>query len=135
MHAKKAAELLAKADDKLTSKDREERCLTACFLLSRYRPRFGADPRTEPIAAEQSKRILAALADGDWDRPLVRNQPAPAYAFDLLGLTEKDGWRRRDDFHSKEYATKARAWLQEFRDEYRIQRHVAPGNAPEKKKP
>lgn len=133
--AKKAARLLADPTAGLESKEAHDRFLTAAMLVARYRQRkpSAAPPAQEPIDAEESKRILLALADADWTPP---NKPGPAQltpqtVFSQLGLTAKDGWTPPKDF--KQFPDEAKKWLKENADKYRIRRFVADEKKAEKK--
>jgi hypothetical protein len=141
---KKAVKLLANPSPGLKSRNKEERFLTAALLITRYRtPRAGTN-KTVPVDAEQSKRILLALADADWaTRPGRPGGPGmarmnPQAVFFQLGLTDKDGWTPPKDF--RKFADEARKWLRDHAGKYRIQRFVpakgeksdTPSEAPAK---
>src|SRR5438132_9092182 len=67
--AKRCAKLLENPMAGLKAKDAGDRQLTAALLLYRYRTPtavYTGKPKTEPIDAEQSRLILAAIAEGDW---------------------------------------------------------------------
>ena len=58
----------------LKSKDANERVLTAGMLIYRYRDcrkNPNGKAKEEPIDAAQSKLILTAIAEGDWNQPLT----------------------------------------------------------------
>src|SRR5262249_18014545 len=92
---KRCVRLLGDPNAGLRSKQADDRLLTAALLIYRYRtPRYvyQGKPKTEPIEAEQSKRIVAALVEGDWS---AKEGPAPGSPLSLflrLGLTKADGW-------------------------------------------
>jgi hypothetical protein len=99
------------------------------MLVVRYRtPRavHGAEPRTAPIAAGQSRLILEALAEADWTRA---DEHRPLALFLRLGLTKKDGWVVPGEL--KLVAPAARKWLRENAPTYRIRRY-APAESPRK---
>jgi hypothetical protein len=124
--AKKCAQLLGDPDAGLEAKEANDRMLTAAMLIFRCRtPRivYTKEPKTEPIDAGQSKRILTALAEADWTETKVPSAMAPLSLFLYLGLTEKDGWRASNDV--KALSDAAREWLRKNATEYRIQRYVA----------
>jgi hypothetical protein len=133
--AKKDAKLLDDPGAGLESKDAPDRFLTAAMLVARYRQRkpSATPPAQEPIDAGESKRILQALADADWTPPNkpVPSQLTPQNAFNLLGLTAKDGWTPPKDF--KQFPDEAKKWLKENADKYRIERFVADEKKAEKK--
>jgi hypothetical protein len=125
---KKSVKLLADPMASLKAKEAEDRTLTAEMLVARYRmPRASAkEPKTEDLGAEESKLILQALADADWDaKPApgrVGIQMSPLNSFFQLGLTEKDGWKQPQDGNELQKA--AKKWLKDNADKYRIQKLV-----------
>jgi hypothetical protein len=123
--AKKCAQLLTDPDAGLEAKDPGDRLLTAAILIFRCRtPRvvYTKEPKTEPVDAAQSKRILTVLAEADWTETKVPSAMAPLSLFLYMGLTEKDGWRAPRDV--KGLSDAAREWLRKNTTEYRIQRYV-----------
>src|ERR1700738_5017845 len=102
------------------------------MLETRYRTPKAWAQKTEAIGAEESKRILQALAEADWTpKPGDAFVTTPDKAFAQLGLTDKDGWAQPADF--KDYPEAAKKWLKENADKYRIQRFVADEKKDEKK--
>jgi hypothetical protein len=80
-------------------------------------------PKTEPIDAQQSRRILAVLAEGEWTEKDLRDPLGRLRLFFRLGLTDRDGWKPvRSD---KEAAEAAQAWLRTNASTYRIRRYAA----------
>jgi hypothetical protein len=112
----------------LKSKDRQERLYAAALCIYRYRSYRGKSPKTEPIDAGESRLILGALADADWD---AKGLISPWGLFNQLGLTKKDGWsfpargRSTEDYHKA-----ARDWLRKHGRVYRIRRVVNPKPDP-----
>jgi hypothetical protein len=106
----------------LQAKDAQDRLLAAALLLQQYRIFRGGLAKTEPIDARESKLILTALADADW------NQDGPIHPWGLfkqLGLTAKDGWTLpRNAKRAADFYQAAQAWLREHAATYRIQRVV-----------
>jgi hypothetical protein len=133
---KRYTKLLADAKSNLDGKNAEDRFLTAAMLLVRYRTakQFVQNPKQEAIDAGESKRILLALADADWN---PKNpgpglfQMNPQAMFYRLGVTEKDGWTQPKDF--KEFPAAAQKWLKENAGTYRIQRFVGETAADKEK--
>ena len=128
---KRCARLLQNPSAGLKAKDAADRQLTAAILLYGYRTPtvvYTGKPKTEPIDAEQSRLILAAIAEGDWS---VEGGPAQITSLSLfvrLGLREEDGWvqpRKLEDWPAA-----AQKWLQKHASSYRIQKYV-----PEEKSP
>jgi hypothetical protein len=130
--AKKAAKVLADPKASLKSKDAETRMTTAAMLVSRYRGGIhGPDAKQEEIDADESKLILKALAEADWNpkpRPGVVgfNTLNPLAAFGQLGLTDKDGFAFKfaPGQPPTAYQDAAKAWLKDHADTYRIKRFV-----------
>jgi hypothetical protein len=131
---KKAVKLLANPKAGLKSKEAKDRLLTAGLLLGQYRQWTAPNPKTEPIDAEESKLILAAIAEGDWNQPFRFGEMSPMQLFNQLGLTEKDGWKPPQQVRNpQDFPNAAREWLREHRDSYRIQRVVPAARTEEKK--
>lgn len=72
----------------------DARAEAAAVMVMKYRayPAFGGETEQVAIGADESKLILAALAEGDWKNARFGGPPSPLLAFNQLGLTEKDGW-------------------------------------------
>lgn len=108
----------------LKSKDNDERLLAAAILIEKYRTFRGAGKaKQEPIDANESKQIMHALADADWQAPVNVGgmRPNPQQLFGRLGVTQNDGWRPQPGAN---FQAAARAWVREHADSYRIQRFV-----------
>jgi hypothetical protein len=124
----KAAKAATKVVDNplaaLKSKDAEERLLAAAILVDKHRTYRGPKSREEPIAADESKLILKAMADGEWkDQPNYMSLRAnPMQLFQRLGVGKNDGFVIEA---GNNYQQAARAWLTRNADTYRIQRFVA----------
>jgi hypothetical protein len=125
---KRCIKLLGDPTAGLKSKDADDRLLTAGMLISKYRTdRTNGKAKTEATDAEQSKLILAALAETDW-AAMNRNpilfgfQMNPQSLFLRLGLTEKDGWKQPMNF--MEVPAAAKQWLKDNAASYRIQKFV-----------
>lgn len=119
--------LLTDVQAGLRAKESNDRLLTAALLIYRYRtPRhvYRGKPSTESIDAEESKQILSALAEADWN---VKDSSAwltPLSLFLRLGLTEEDSWRPPAKL--PDVAPAAQRWLRDHAATYRIQRYVPP---------
>ena len=128
--ARRLIRLLADPRASLTSKDPDERMLTAWMLAVRYR-RFPTPPQRpaeEPLAdAEESRLILEGLV-----RLADRNQTAFWDIFESLNLQLGDGWD--PDFQSWHgIHEKAQAWVRDHASTWRFRRRVAappPGRRP-----
>jgi hypothetical protein len=124
---KRYAKLLADPEAGLEAKDKEDRFLTAGMLIYHYRQRRpgNGEPKTAPIDAALSKKILRTLADADWNAKPGRPGPlqmTPQTLFYQLNLTAKDGWTPPKDF--KQFPDEAKKWLKDNADKYVIQRFV-----------
>ncbi len=121
--AKRCAQLLDDPTAGLRSSAAADRLLTAALLIYRYRtPRqaYSGPPRTEAIEAGQSRLILAALAEADWDK--ADAEIVPLALFFRLGLTAEDGWNQPQDVQQTRAA--ARTWLRDHGSAYRIPRYL-----------
>ncbi len=123
---RRCGKLLKDVEAGLRAPDADDRLLTAGMLILRYRtPQhvYRGAPKTEPIDAGESRRILAVLAEGEWTEKDLRDPMGRLRLFVRLGLTGRDGWKpARSD---KEAAEAARAWLRTNASTYRIRRYVA----------
>ena len=126
--AKSAAKLLANPLMGLKSKDADERYLTAAVLITRYR-RATPEAKLETVPAVESKLILEALAEADWQgrNPKFFLVP-PRGLFGQLGITEKDGWIPPMNF--AEYDIQAKKWLKANAEKFKLQRYVTPKTGP-----
>jgi hypothetical protein len=123
--AKRSAKRLEDPKASLKAGSAADRFETAAMLLTRYRTATErAAPQTVPLDAEESRLILHALADADWEADRIgRGNPvSPLNTFLTLGLTPQDGWQLPKDF--RQIAAEARKWLAANKDSYRIQRFV-----------
>jgi hypothetical protein len=122
---KNCVKLLEDPDAALKGDNAEDRFLTAGMLVARYTTRASANAKTEPIEAEQSKRILQALASADWTPTNDLTQLSPLMVLGRLPLTDKDDWSPPSRQDAKAYAAYAQKWVKDHADTYRIQRFVA----------
>src|SRR5262245_25589197 len=92
--AKTAAKAAANPQASLKAKEPEERLLAAAILIEKYRAFRGPNAKQEAIDAEESKQILRALVDADWEAQLNFGslRPNPTQLFQMLGVTAKDGF-------------------------------------------
>jgi hypothetical protein len=79
----------------LDSEKADDRFLAAGLLILKYRTRqnFAVPAKEEPIDAEESKKILKALAEADFAKPEPRLGMGPLELFYRLGVTNRDGWQ------------------------------------------
>lgn len=126
---KRCVKLLADPMGSLKGKNADDRLLTAAMLIAHYRTARPGETKTEAIDAEESKQILQALADADWNAkpapgPVFNGfQMTPMTAFFRLGVTPQDGWMQPQD--AKEIPDAAKQWVKDNVEKYRIQRFVA----------
>src|SRR5262249_38375872 len=80
---------------------------------------------TVRIPAQESRLILTALAEADWNKRVRNAAMSPRYLFSRLGVTARDGWRRPDDF--RDFAQEAKRWLRDNAGTFRRGRFVWPG--------
>jgi len=116
----------------LQSKETADRSLAACTLVQKYRsyPQMTA-PRgkvvTEPIDAEESKLILAALSEMKWGQPDANGMNLQAIFFQL-GVQPKDGWTQPKALKGQDYnkmlGDAVTKWLADNNEKYRINRNV-----------
>jgi hypothetical protein len=134
---KRCTKLLADAKNNLEAKNADDRFLTAAMLLVRYRTpkQYEQNPKQEDIDAAESKRILLAIANADWNaKPPAPGlfQMNPQQMFYRLNLQPKDGWMQPKDF--KEFPAAAQKWLKDNAETYRIQRFVSETASDKKDK-
>jgi hypothetical protein len=121
--AKKVAKVLASPVSSLKAKSADDRLLAAALLIARYKTSPGANAKTEPVPAAESKLLLNVLAEADWgERPGRDYQLHPKTLFFRLSLTEKDGWVQPKDF--QEIALVAKKWLKPNAGKYKMTRYV-----------
>ncbi|HZZ82220.1 MAG TPA: hypothetical protein VFE62_27225 [Gemmataceae bacterium] len=122
--AKLAARLSADPQAGLKAKDADQRLLAASILIDRYRNVGGPKVKLQPIDAEESKLILQALAEADWQMPynFASLRPIPTQLFQRLGVNAQDGFNvpKGGNFQKA-----AQEWVRANAGKYRIQRFVA----------
>jgi hypothetical protein len=127
--AERCVKLLENPRAGLKANDAKERLLTAALLISRYRtakPGTERHSRLESIDADESKLILAALAEAEWLKNDSEMGIRPWMLFTKLGLTAKDEWTppNRPQNYLQELTDSGKAWVAKHKDSYRIQRFV-----------
>jgi hypothetical protein len=102
---------------------------------------FQGGPSTAPIAAEENRLILKALAEADWDMSKYTGpmqQLNPLAIFNRLGISQQDGYKQPQPQQGQDYQkaiTQAmKSWLQKNADTYRIQKFL-PGKGNEAGQP
>jgi hypothetical protein len=128
------ARLLGKILDRpleaLKAENASNRFLAAAMLLDRYRPHTLKDAilPTKAIDAEESKLLLKALAEADWQdvNEAISSSKYPRHPFQLflrLGVTKADGYDppgNATGFRTR--LAYAQQWLRDNQEKYRIQR-------------
>lgn len=123
---RKLATFLDNPKAALKAKDAEDRFLAATMLVSQYRTARAFPIEQVPIDAEESKLILLALADGNWNmnRPMGGMTPNPFQVFYQLGVTPQDGWKQPNARNQQEIADAMKTWLKENASKFRIKKMV-----------
>jgi hypothetical protein len=116
--------LLANPLQGLRSQMVADRVQTAALLLGMYRGTFSK--QTEPINADESKLILMAVAEANWQGSALDPLNGRTL-FNQLGVTPKDGWTPPQNF--QDFPAAAQQWLRQNAGTFRIQRYV-PVAAP-----
>ncbi|MCI0376782.1 MAG: hypothetical protein L0215_04180 [Gemmataceae bacterium] len=121
--AKQASKRLDNPTEGLKSANAEERFQTAALLVAYYRNPRNQGGKTEAVDAEQSKLILKAIADGNWNAPQRFGAQHPWMVFNQLGLAKKDGWMQPRNVKTvQDLHRAAQEWLRANLDSYRVQR-------------
>jgi len=130
--AKKATKVLDDPKKALKVENKAEKFQAVATMFARYRTApITLDPNSlkqEEIDAEESKLLLAALAESDWTpKPgFQMGFTSPIMCFQALGLTDKDGW----SFKGGNFNDLAQKWLKDNTGKYRVKKYVV---AAEKK--
>lgn len=130
--ARKAAKVLDNPLEHLKGNNAEDRLLAASMLLSKYRNPRGGASKTEPIDAQESKLILKAILEGNWNQPRQFGKVGPYELFSQLGLSAKDGWAPKGAKSLQDFQRLAQEWLRTNWETYRIQRYVPQAQANKK---
>jgi hypothetical protein len=136
--AKRAAKLLDNPMDGLKSKEANDRYFTAALMITMYRTPRSFPNKQEPISVEESKLILAALAENEnWKVPMLKgpggprgiggfDPMAPLQIFGMLGVTQQDGFMPPTKITSPDdYPNACRLWCQKNAGTYQIKRFVS----------
>jgi hypothetical protein len=130
---RRCCEFLSEPNKALKAKERQDRVLTAYLLVLRYTyapMRLRGKNEAKPIDAGQSKLILLALAEADWDRPAEQTEVSPRYAVNLIvEAARQSGVALPKSFPTntgdlKKDAVARKQWLQDNAESYRIQQLV-----------
>ncbi len=125
--SRQIARLMEKPVVGLQAKDGLDRYLSAVALTVRYRTPTVAKAKTELISSDESKLIFAALLERDWT--IVAPTPTPWQCFQMLGITEREGWKSPTKIaNANDLRAAVRTW-HEKHGEYRISRFL-PESAP-----
>lgn len=130
---RRSCEFLNEPNTALKAKELQDRVLTAYLLVLRYTyapMRLRGKNEAKPIDAEQSKLIMLALAEADWDRPADQMEVSPRYAVSLIREAARlGGVAMPKSFPTntgdlKKDAVALKQWLQDNAESYRIQQLV-----------
>lgn len=125
---RRCCKFLSEPNPALKAKELQDRVLTAYLLALHYTyapMRLRGKNEAKPIDAEQSKLILLALAEADWDRPAEQMEVSPQYAVNLLGVAAP--FPKSFPTHTgdlKKDAATRKQWLQDNAESYRIHQLV-----------
>ncbi|MBY0455918.1 MAG: hypothetical protein K2V38_01125, partial [Gemmataceae bacterium] len=129
---KKGAAVLAEPVKGLKAEKAADRFFAAHVLVTKYRtyPETGGEVEIVKVPAEESKLILAAVAEANWQPdPNAPAAPNPFQTFSQLGLTEKDGWKPAMVKLGEDFIDKSKeafvAWLAGAGKDYQINK-LAP---------
>jgi hypothetical protein len=122
------AKILKDPMESLKAKDAGDRFLAAALLLNEYRtfrPGVHAQNReTKPIDPAQSKLILQALVDVDWNKAVLDRTVSANGVFAQLAPTIKDGWNPKNLVGANGFEVAAKKWLTDNSDSFRINAFV-----------
>jgi hypothetical protein len=123
--------LSAAADPKsaLSARNAQTRFQAALSLITNYRMHEGTrNVESVPIAAEESRLILRALAEGDWTTDPTGVRLSGFIGIYRLGLSEADGWQAPGGKQMEEYTETMRkayiTWLAGPGKDYAIKKVV-----------
>jgi len=112
----------------LKAESKDDRVMAACALAMYYRWRPTEKMEAVDRPADESKLLLAALAEGDWTTTGTADAGNPYAVVRGLGL-EADGWRAVDDAKGKDLAAanheSFKEWLAGKGKEARVKQLVA----------
>ena len=124
--ARRCAKLLEKPEAGLASRNGSDKLLTAYVLVLRdtyCQVRKGGELKAEPMEGERSKQIMLTLAEGDWS-----DKESGANAGNALSWLRHAPIKTPQEFPTgvseddKAAVAKARRWLAENAETYRLQR-------------
>jgi hypothetical protein len=122
--ARRTVKLMADPLAGLKSKEAADRWTAASNLIVRYRTAKVANAKMEALSADETKLIFDALLEQDWAQS--RMSANPWQCFNMLGVTEKDGWKApRQVNNLNDLRTAVANWYRDNAKSYRIQRHLA----------
>src|SRR5262249_2684079 len=107
----------------LKSKDAGDRFKAAATLIFRYRTSRGTD-KTEQIPAEESKRILEALAETDWNVQVTQPGQITAQALFQMLQPEQGGWKYPEGVPFQQVPAMMKSWVKENVSTFRVQRFI-----------
>jgi hypothetical protein len=127
---KKGLAVAEKPSDALSAKDATDRYFAASILLSKYNttPANVAKVDREPVSADETKKLMAALLEADWSKPPAVGTPAPATLMWQLQLGPDDGWNPEPIQGQKDVAAFYKAqltkWYAAHGEKFRVKKYV-----------
>ncbi|QEL20823.1 hypothetical protein [Limnoglobus roseus] len=129
VQVKRARAVIADPIQGLKGKEVKDRYFAAAILVQKYRTSTaGQTNKTEGVPTEESKLILSAVADADWENP-EKDVPTPYQTFTRLGLTAVDKWQPapfngngNQQVHTRDEFKK---WLEGDGVKYQVKRYTA----------
>ena len=136
----KVLDLLREPVAALRAKEPVDREFAATLLVQKYRTypqtTIGGAVKQEPVSAEESKLVLKALAEMDWNKFDVYGQSRLQQAFNQLGATDRDGWKPPAVAAGQDYnavlSEAVKKWLADHADTFKLQRYVVGTPASKK---
>lgn len=137
--AKTTLQVLADPLKALQAKNAEDRHRAALLLLMKYRsyPENVLDPAKviqQPIPAAESRAIVQAVVEMDWNQFDKKWGLHSQMGFGMLGLTEQDGWMPPKFNGQPNYnvllENSAKEWLKANLDTFRVKRFVVQADKP-----
>jgi hypothetical protein len=98
--------------------------------LSKYNttPANVAKVDREPVSADETKKLMAALLEADWSKSPAAGIPAPATLMWQLQLGPDDGWNPEPIQGQKDvaafYKTQLTKWYAAHGEKFRVKKYV-----------
>ncbi|HEY2786043.1 MAG TPA: hypothetical protein VGJ05_13830 [Fimbriiglobus sp.] len=127
---KKALTVVEKPTAALAAKNQPDRYFAAAVLLSKYgtAPANATKVEREPVSADESKLLIAALLETDWTKPQPFGVPAPSILFWKLQLGPEDGWNpapvKGGTNVAIHFKTELQKWYAAHGEKYQVKKYV-----------